>query len=724
MKRHLILATAALSVALSAHTGETLSPQTQAGIARALLPSLVQVEFELQPDRGDAPQGAGLMEKCPNCGNYHVDVAAGLLEEDRPLTVPGCLLSSDTVLIPEVLIHPRFVRAITVRAGDEAVSATVAARAVRQSASLLRLEAPLAGVRPQPFDASARAPYAVASFRHDAVWTVHVQPLPTAVVTREDKPPFIALASAGLICTAEGVAVGAALNNELPLDDSWRGNPATVWEWHTARELAAQEALIRERANRAILRVQLRFRTPPQAASDPMFRRYGLSDSRDETSPERECLGVLLPDNQVLVLASLRPDVTARLERIVVYPPEGATVEARFTATLKDHGALLVTLEQPLPGAVVATDLPLLEWPVTPLWLASVQMRGDLRMAHFEPARVEQIERGRKRRLFPGIRQGLPEGFLFDREGRLLAFPVPEREKPSARQRYYYEEDIGHLTPLAHVTGATANLAGAADPSNVPLSEEEAGRLAWAGIELQAMTPELARANGVAHQTRDGETGALVTAVHPGSPAANGGVEPGWILLRIRPEGKTTPIDIQVEQDHGLDGMGGFPWEELDQVPAEYFDRLPAPWPSAESSFNQLLSQIGRGSSYTAAFFAEGKVVERDFIVVAGPAHYESAPRYKSEVLGLTVKDLTFEVRRFLSLGEDDPGVVVAKIEPGGRAAVAGIRPYEVITQINDQPMRKVGDFEEALAAGGDFRLTVKRMSRGRVVNLRSVPGQ
>lgn len=721
MKQHTALVMAVLSAALSVHAVESLAPETQAAIAKALLPSLVQVEFDLKPDRGDPPQGAGLMEKCPNCGNYHVDLADGLLRDDRPLTVPGCLLSPDTVLIPEVLIHPRFVRSITVRAGNETVSATIAARAVRQSASLLRLDAALAGVRPASFDGSAKGPYALAAFRHDARWTVHVQPLPTAVITREGKPPFLALPAGGLICTAEGVAVGASVIHELPIDGSWKGNPAIAWEWHTADALAAQEATVREIANRSVLRVQLRFRTPPQSAADPMMRRYGLADEWDESSPERESLGVLLPDNQVLVLASLRPDVTARLEHILVHPLEGEPVEARFTATLKDHGALLATLEKPLAKPVETIGLPLLDWPTKPLWLASVEMRGDMRVAHFEPARVEQVDYGRKHRLFPEVREGLPPGFLFDPEGRLLALPVPEREKPSSHQDYYYGQEAGRLTPLAYLAEAADDLAQAADPSNVPLSEEEAARLAWAGIELQRMTPELARANGVSHQTQDGQTGAIVTGVHPGSPASEGGVEPGWVLLRILPDGETTPIDIQLQMDYSMGDMG-FPWERLDEVPAEYFERLPAPWPSVESSFNQLLSQIGRGSSYTATFFADGKIEEREFVVVAGPPHYESAPKHKSEVIGLTVKDLTFEVRRFLSLGEDDPGVVVARIEAGGRAAVAGIKPYELITHINDQPLKTVADLELALAPGGDFRLAVKRMSRGRVVNLRSVP--
>ena len=65
------------------------------------------------------------------------------------------------------------------------------------------------------------------------------------------------------------------------------------------------------------------------------------------------------------------------------------------------------------------------------------------------------------------------------------------------------------------------------DPSNVPLTEQEESRLAWVGVELQPLNKELARANNVSKLTRDGQIGALVSYVYPGSPAEKAGVEVG-----------------------------------------------------------------------------------------------------------------------------------------------------------------------------------------------------
>jgi hypothetical protein len=58
-------------------------------------------------------------------------------------------------------------------------------------------------------------------------------------------------------------------------------------------------------------------------------------------------------------------------------------------------------------------------------------------------------------------------------------------------------------------------------------------------------------------------------------------------------------------------------------------------------------------------------VTQKDFEIALGPRHYGSSPRYKFRTLGLTVRDLTYEVRRYFRCEPDAPGVIVSKIEPG-----------------------------------------------------------
>lgn len=286
------------------------------------------------------------------------------------------------------------------------------------------------------------------------------------------------------------------------------------------------------------------------------------------------------------------------------------------------------------------------------------------------------------------------------------------------RERFGGNRTDVRQTHAKLIAEAIAGLPGTADPANVPVGENEENRLAWLGVELQPLTRELARANGVSDQTRDGESGALVTYVHPDSPAAKVGISAGAVLLRLRVPGQPLAVDVRLEEDQMRSGP--FPWERLDQISEQFFDRIPTPWPPAENNFTRSLTDLGFGTRFTAEFFVEGKPLSHDFEVVPAPTHYESAPRFKSELLGLTVRNLTYDVRRYMQRPEGDPGVVVGKIEAGGKASVAGVKPYELITHVNDQPVKSVGDFETLVAKGGELKLSIKRMAKGRIVTIKA----
>ena len=210
-----------------------------------------------------------------------------------------------------------------------------------------------------------------------------------------------------------------------------------------------------------------------------------------------------------------------------------------------------------------------------------------------------------------------------------------------------------------------------------------------------------------------------MTYVYPDSPAAKAGVEPGWVLLRIDAEGQPKPIEVHVDADPFSDQP--FPWERLDGAPESVFERIfmYTPWPRAANSVVRAITEVGFGKKYTVEFFHDGKVDKKDFVVAEGPAHFDTAPKYKEPGLGLTVKDMTYEVRRYMQKKLEDPGVIVGKIEMGSKASKAGIKPFEVITHVNDQPVMNVKDFEKLTKGQEEVRLSVKRMTKGRIVKIK-----
>ena len=101
-----------------------------------------------------------------------------------------------------------------------------------------------------------------------------------------------------------------------------------------------------------------------------------------------------------------------------------------------------------------------------------------------------------------------------------------------------------------------------------------------------------------------------------------------------------------------------------------------------------------------------------------------SAAKYKDEKLGLTAKDVTYEVRAALRLKPDEPAVVVTKVERGTPTALARINAYELIRAVDGTPVDNVATFEKLLtqaqeAKKDSVRLTVEWMGKTRLADLK-----
>lgn len=701
-----------LAVVAGAGERDPLTPAEQASIIDAAMSSLVRVEYTLRYDKADPPRTRGWMQRCPNCGQFHADDSEEAIREERPMESTGFLIAPTRIVTADPLVHPRFVQGIAVRRGDLVAEGRVIGWAKDQNAVFLELSRPLPGAAPLSFDAGRKGPFlALTCQKRNAVWTGTVQPFNLEVSVTEGGERFCATDSNCLILDRKGGPVALCMKEQVPLDDSWKGSPES-WPTLSDTDMAAALDALRATCDRALLRVQLRFRSPKDRRSTPWSYR---TSGEEEDATERNEVGVLLDEKTVVVLAALPPKATARLERVLVYPAPGKPVPAAFAHSLRDFGCLLVTLSASQPGAVTTSPDGVLAARNALLLAADVTVRGESRIAYYSHSRIPALETKWKQQVYPQVAGDLQGSFLFDMQRRLVALPVQRRPKVTVQQEW--ADTTAVLTPVAYIRDAMGDLAKNADPSNVPLSEADENRIAWVGIELQALNKDLARANGVSDQTADGQSGALVTYVYPDSPAGKAGVEAGWVLLRLRVPGQIKPLDVKID-DSQFGDIGGFPWDKLDDVPAQFLDQMPTPWPPAENAFTRALTDLGFGTTYTAEFFHDGKVVAKDFEVVHGPRHYDSATRYKAEALGLTVRDLTYEVRRFFQSTPEDPGVIVSKVEPGGKAAVAGIQPYEVITHVNNQPVLTVKDFQTQIASQGELRLSVKRRTLGRIVKI------
>jgi serine protease Do len=200
----------------------------------------------------------------------------------------------------------------------------------------------------------------------------------------------------------------------------------------------------------------------------------------------------------------------------------------------------------------------------------------------------------------------------------------------------------------------------------------------WLGIGIQELTEELASQFGVKP-----EEGVLVGNVMKDSPADRGGLKAGDIIQEFNEVKITGVRQLQKE-------VAGSPINAPAKVKI-----------LREKQSLTLTAVLGEQPTEVAA--------------APGGTAVEPAERY-----GFSVQDLSPELREQLTLPEAI-GVVVSGVEEGGPAARAGIRPGDIITQVNREPVKNVQEFSRILGQtrrGGNLLLLVQRDGGSRFVVL------
>jgi serine protease Do len=239
-------------------------------------------------------------------------------------------------------------------------------------------------------------------------------------------------------------------------------------------------------------------------------------------------------------------------------------------------------------------------------------------------------------------------------------------------------ELIGINTAIVSETGGYAGI-GFAVPTTMARQVLEQvikkGKVTrgYLGVSVQEVTPTVARALNVA-----AERGIVVVDVAPDSPAARAGLKRGDVITAV----DDTPVD-----DVGR--------------------------------FRNLIAEKPPGARVKLTFVreknqqqtVEAEIAElRDRAPVAGaPSDGPPGP------LGLSVVDPSPADARRLGLPPDARAPLVAAVVPGSRAALAGLRPGDVILEVNRQPVHSVEELTRAVVQAKDQDLVLLVNRRGNV---------
>jgi serine protease Do len=222
-----------------------------------------------------------------------------------------------------------------------------------------------------------------------------------------------------------------------------------------------------------------------------------------------------------------------------------------------------------------------------------------------------------------------------------------------------YGQGIGFAIPV--------NTAKPLIPQLVSKGEVTRGYL---GVSIQSITPDLAKALKVKDRK-----GALVADVASGSPADNGGIERGDIIVAFN--GKA------VDDSHDLPAM---------------------------------VATTPVGEKVTVIVLRDGK--ERSLPIKVGKLPSEEVKIEKSAQptegkWGLQLHDLNPQIARQMRLKTDD-GVVVFGINRGSPADEAGIRRGDIIVEVNRHQVNSVNDVKEQIDKSEDHLLLLVQRDNGK----------
>jgi serine protease Do len=195
----------------------------------------------------------------------------------------------------------------------------------------------------------------------------------------------------------------------------------------------------------------------------------------------------------------------------------------------------------------------------------------------------------------------------------------------------------------------------------------------WLGVYIQKMTPELAESLGMADSR-----GALVAKVLDGGPAQAAGVKRGDVIVAFD------------NQDVG--------------------------------DSRELPLMVGRtelGHKGTLKVIRDKQTIELPVTItesheaeIAAAENSEKPEVSAPSQFGLRVKDLSPELAK--ELGIDAPGgVVIASVQPGSRADEAGLRPRDVILEVNRAAVKNLDSYQSAVKTSAKGKIVLLLVKRG-----------
>ena len=692
-------------------------------LAERFTPSCARMRVFFKHDRnGEVPE-FDVLRYCPNCKDYHSDSVEEYLKQDCPVETTAFAISPDRFLVQDFHILPDWIDRVEIVFGGKTYPAREVARYPDDEAVEILAERPVDGVKPLVF--SKRL-----DFLNDTkgvfFFSTKEHGLAVCGTLGNSTAEFVRFGDIGKdIATAVGNAIAVNASNEA-VTVSFRDKfalgdraflPPTEWKREPIGDYVARRQAMKEKVAAMTVPVYIHL-DDENNRKDGFSRRYrDYGDDSDMT--ELDLMGLVLPEGEVLVPLDLDASKMSEIDRVEAVLADGTKSPLEFVGAFDEvKAAVFRFAEGGAPNGLTPVRMDARRCEsrfLEPAYAVNVNNYNGKSRVTLKRVRISRFQTGRGGETQPVFPHA-------GRDGRLSMLVYSDGSAGGVSIGYRQDDRWRDRTFVTSAKLQSYLSARDFDPQFAIRKGKDRVRVAWIGVETQRVTEELAREKKVLEllaATRS--SGALVTRVWTNSPAAKAGIAEGDILL--------TASLVSSRRTRTLEGgstSSGFDWDEFfsafegESEDSEYsvYDGVYSPWPDVEGGLNGVFTDFGIGKRIVVAFAHDGVRKEAELTLEQAPVHYQTAKRVKNKALGIIVSDMTFEVRGYFKLADDAPGVVIAKIQPGFPAAISGLRPLEIITHVNNEPVTGAKDFVKKVKGRQNLTFSVRRLAATRVVRI------
>jgi serine protease Do len=238
---------------------------------------------------------------------------------------------------------------------------------------------------------------------------------------------------------------------------------------------------------------------------------------------------------------------------------------------------------------------------------------------------------------------------------------------------------IGFATPAASVIPVIAQL-----------EQFHETRRGWLGVRIQPVDDTIADSLGLGSAR-----GALIAGIDEKGPAKPAGLKPGDVIVRF--DGK------EIKESRDLPRL-------VASMPVGKSVEVVVVRDGKQETKTVTLGRLEDGEK-TAALEKQDNAVEPE--------------RAVGKALGMQFSDLSDEARKNFKIKDNVKGVIVTSVEPGSPAADRGLKPGDVIEEVNHQAVERPSDVAKAIESakqdGGKPALLLVSNGEG-VVRFVAVP--